>query len=340
MTRGPDDVPSLLAGALDAVPDPAGGGGLLATGRAARPRFAGGVASAVLNGQGLSPADRAALESAADRALRSVPGVAEVRIAVTAERAGRRILAIGSGKGGVGKSTVAVNLAVAFARLGIRLGLVDADIYGPSQPRLLGLEGTRPTARDKVMNPVPTGYGFGLLSVGQLVEPGRAIAWRGPMAAGALGQLLDADWGTAELIVVDLPPGTGDVQLTMIQRYKPAGAVIVSTPQDLALIDATRATDLFQQAGVPILGVIENMAGYRCPHCDRLSDPFGQGGAEAAAREAGFPFLGRIPLQIAIRTESDAGRPPAAAAGPEAAGFLAIAEALLVPLNLAARERL
>jgi ATP-binding protein involved in chromosome partitioning len=148
--------------------------------------------------------------------------------------------------------------------------------------------------------------------MGQLVEPGKAIAWRGPMTAGALGQLIDADWGATETLVVDLPPGTGDVQLTMVQKHKPAGAVIVSTPQDLALIDAARAIDLFRAAGVPIIGLVENMAGYACPHCGEVSDPFGQGGAEAAGARLGIPFLGRVPLTIAIRERSDAGEPPAA----------------------------
>jgi ATP-binding protein involved in chromosome partitioning len=151
-----------------------------------------------------------------------------------------------------------------------------------------------------------------MLSMGQLVEPGRAIAWRGPMAAGALGQLVEADWGDADPLILDLPPGTGDVQLTMIQKHRPAGAVIVSTPQDLALIDATRAIDLFAKAGIPIIGLVENMAGYACPACGTVSDPFGQGGAELAADELGIPFLGRVPLTIGIRRASDAGTPPAA----------------------------
>jgi ATP-binding protein involved in chromosome partitioning len=151
--------------------------------------------------------------------------------------------------------------------------------------------------------------------MGQLVEPGRAIAWRGPMAAGALGQLVEGAWGAADTLVLDLPPGTGDVQLTMIQKYRPAGAVIVSTPQDLALIDATRAIDLFVKSGIPIVGLVENMAGYACPHCGEVSDPFGHGGAETAARDLGIPFLGRVPLDLTIRTASDAGTPPAADEG-------------------------
>jgi ATP-binding protein involved in chromosome partitioning len=164
-----------------------------------------------------------------------------------------------------------------------------------------------------------------MLSMGHLVPPGQAIAWRGPMAGNALGQLIDADWGDRDLIIVDLPPGTGDVQLSMIQKHKPAGAIIVSTPQDLALIDAARAIDLFKQSTIPIIGLIENMAGYICPKCGDISDPFGNGGAEAAAREMGHAFLGRVPLDIAIRIASDAGNPPAAGDGLAAAAFTAIA---------------
>ncbi|WP_391562811.1 Mrp/NBP35 family ATP-binding protein [Novosphingobium sp.] len=242
-----------------------------------------------------------------------------------ADKVQRRIIAVGSGKGGVGKSTVSANLAIALARMGRKVGLVDADIYGPSQPRLLGSEGIKPQARADKLIPVPNQWGVPLLSMGQLIEPDKAIAWRGPMAGNALGQLVDADWGDAEILVVDLPPGTGDVQLTMLQRHKPAGAVIVSTPQDLALIDARRAIQLFEVGQVPVIGMVENMAGYVCPHCGEQSDPFGSGGAEAAAADLGMAFLGRIPLELAIRKASDAGTPPAA--GDSAAGeaFAAVA---------------
>lgn len=264
----------------------------------------------VLDASGLEIPARETLEAAV-RAAAATPGY-EVRVVSTAERVARRIVAVASGKGGVGKSTLSANLAIALARGGRRTGLVDADIYGPSQPRLMAVEGTRPQARDKVLLPVATPFGVPLLSMGQLVAPGQAIAWRGPMTAGALGQLIDGDWGATDTLVVDLPPGTGDVQLTMVQKHRPAGAVIVSTPQDLSLIDARRAIDLFEKAGVPLIGLVENMAGYACPHCGEVSDPFGRGGAEAAAREAGIPFLGRVPLDIAIRTASDAGDPPAA----------------------------
>ena len=279
----------------------------------------------VLDAAGLDPIGRERLESAVKSALAGQVGVSEVRVALIADKLRRRIIAVGSGKGGVGKSTLSANLAIALARLGRKVGLVDADIYGPSQPRLMGNEGVRPQARDNTLIPVPTKWGVPLLSMGQLIEPGKAIAWRGPMAGNALGQLIDADWGEADVLVVDLPPGTGDVQLTMLQRYKPAGAVIVSTPQDLALIDARRAIQLFEVGDVPVIGMVENMAGYHCPHCGELSDPFGQGGAEAAADELGLAFLGRIPLDLSIRQASDAGTPPAAGEGASADAFAAIA---------------
>jgi ATP-binding protein involved in chromosome partitioning len=295
-------------------------------------RVTGTSGTAVIDAGGLDGAARAALEQAA-KAAATAAGLAELRVALTAEKRTRRILAVGSGKGGVGKSTLSANLAVAMARLGRKVGLVDADIYGPSQPRLLATEGRKPEARDKTMIPVQSPWGVPMLSMGHLVQPGQAIAWRGPMAGSALGQLIEADWGETEILVVDLPPGTGDIQLTMLQKYKPAGAVIVSTPQDLALIDATRAIGLFDQGKVPVLGLVENMAGYLCPHCGQVSDPFGHGGAEVTARELGLPFLGRVPLDIAIRQKSDAGEPPAAGEGPQAQAFATIARAVLAALD-------
>ena len=284
-----------------------------------------GRAVVVLDAAGLDQDEREGLESAVKTALAGHPQVNEVRVALIADKVRRRIIAVGSGKGGVGKSTIAANLAIALVRLGRKVGLVDADIYGPSQPRLLGIEGRRPQAQGQQLLPVASPWGLSLLSMGQLIEPGKAIAWRGPMAGNALGQLIDAKWGDVEILVVDLPPGTGDVQLTMLQRYKPDGAVIVSTPQDLALIDAARAIQLFEVGHVPIIGMVENMAGYQCPHCGELSDPFGQGGAEAAAAVQGLAFLGRIPLELAIRAASDAGTPPAAGDSAEAAPFAALA---------------
>ena len=289
-------------------------------------RLADGVATLVLDVTGFDGLERDRLEIAVKDALRDAPGVTEVRVAMMGEKRARSIIAVGSGKGGVGKSTLSANLAIALSRSGIRTGLVDADIYGPSQARLMATEGARPQATsEKKLLPIASEWGVPMLSMAHLASPGQAIAWRGPMAGNALSQLVDADWGDVELLVVDLPPGTGDVQLTMLQRFKPAGAVIVSTPQDLALMDATRAISLFEQGKVPIVGVVENMAGYVCPHCGEVSDPFGSGGAEAAAAQMGHAFLGRVPLDIEIRKASDAGTPPAAGEGPQAEAFAAIA---------------
>jgi ATP-binding protein involved in chromosome partitioning len=295
-------------------------------GKRATARIEGDKASIFLDVTGLDEAGREAMEADVRAAAEGVAGIATVRIALTSQRTRRLLIAVASGKGGVGKSTVSANLAIGLQALGRRVGLVDADIYGPSQPTLMGVQGSRPTAKDKLLEPVATPYGVPLLSMGQLVAPDQAIAWRGPMAANALGQLIDADWAAQDTLVIDLPPGTGDVQLTMIQKHKPAGAVIVSTPQDLALIDARRAIDLFEKAGVPIIGLIENMAGYICPHCGEVSDPFGRGGAEAAAEELGIEFLGRIPLDMAIRSASDAGVPPASGNGVESLAFSGIAQ--------------
>ena len=301
--------------------------------RVSAPRLREGVASLVLDVTGLDAAGRAALERRIRAALVGLPDVADVRIAMHAEKPQRTIVAIGSGKGGVGKSTVSANIAVALARMGRRVGLVDADIYGPSQPRIMGNE-ERPELADRQIVPVRA-FGVRMLSIGQLIEPGTAVAWRGPMTGSALGQLMEGDWGDSEILIVDLPPGTGDVQMTLMQKWKPAGAVIVSTPQDLALIDATRAIDLFRKMNVPVIGLIENMAGYECPHCGEVSDPFGSGGAEAAAGVMSIPFLGRIPLTLPIRRASDAGVPPAAGDGEEAAIFRRVAERLLEEVNRA-----
>ena len=304
-------------------------------------RRTGATVTVVLDASGLDQLSRDKLEIAARAALRQGEGIAEVRVAMTADRGhpapaprkGPRLIAVGSGKGGVGKSTLSANLAVALARLGLKVGLVDADIYGPSQPRLLATEGQKPTAHDDKLVPLDTPWGVRLLSIGNLVEPGRAVAWRGPMAGGALAQLLDAHWDQADVVLIDLPPGTGDVQLTMVQKHKPDGAVIVSTPQDLALIDATRAMSFFEQAKVPVIGMVENMSGYVCPHCGEESDPFGHGGAEAVALTEGVPFLGHIPLDLAIRQESDAGRPPAAGDTAQGRAFQAIASKLAIWLE-------
>jgi ATP-binding protein involved in chromosome partitioning len=286
-----------------------------------------GVATIIVDATGLSQSDSKRIEEEVRAAALSTPGVNEARIAMTASQPARTLIAIGSGKGGVGKSTVSANLAIALAKAGKKVGLIDADVYGPSQPTLLGRH-DKPEAKDEKLVPVEA-HGIRFLSLGQLVSPGHALAWRGPMATGALANLIEADWGDSELLLVDLPPGTGDVQLSLIQRSRPVGAVIISTPQDLSLIDARRAVDLFNKTSVPVIGIIENMATYICPHCGGASHPFGTGGAEQAAEDLGVPFLGRLPLSLAIREASDAGRPPAAFGGPDAEAFNLIAAKLL-----------
>ena len=291
-------------------------------------RLTEGIATLVADATGLGRAEAAALQRELEQAVGALEGVAEVRVALMADKVQRSIVAIGSGKGGVGKSTLTANLAVALARTGRKVGVVDADIYGPSQPTLLNASNSKPTAEGDQLVPVETEFGVKLLSMGQLIAPGKAIAWRGPMTGKALSQLMDAKWGDAELLLVDLPPGTGDVQITMLQQFKPAGAIVVSTPQDLALIDATRALDLFRQTRIPVIGIVENMAGYLCPHCGQPSEPFGAGGAEAAARALGEEFLGRIPLAMEIRIASDTGQPPAANDGAQGQAFAQIAARL------------
>jgi ATP-binding protein involved in chromosome partitioning len=237
------------------------------------------------------------------------------------------VIAVASGKGGVGKSTVAVNLAVALAQTGRRVGLVDADIHGPSLPRMLGLSG-KPDLRGKTMIPLQA-HGVRCMSIGFLVPEDQAMIWRGPMVMGALTQILSqTDWGVLDVMIVDMPPGTGDVQLTMSQKVKLAGAVIVSTPQDIALLDARRGVAMFQKVNVPILGVVENMSYFQCPHCGEVTDIFGHGGARDEAAKLGVPFLGAVPLLLDVRQAGDAGAPSVVAAPEGAAGraFLAIAE--------------
>jgi len=292
--------------------------------RASAVKESDGVVSLMLDVSAMTTAARDAIEADVRGALIDA-GAQSVRIMLTAERISPRLIAVASGKGGVGKSTLSANLAVAMARSGRSVGLVDADIYGPSQTKLMGADGNKPEAADKKMFPVMGAGGVRFLSMGQLVDPGQAVAWRGPMAGNALSQLVDAHWGDVRDIIVDLPPGTGDIQLSMVQKHKPLGAIIISTPQDLALIDAMRAISFFETAKVPIIGMVENMAGYLCPHCGEMSDPFGSGGAQAAAMELGIPFLGRIPLDIEIRLASDSGEPPALGVGPIADAFAAIA---------------
>jgi len=276
----------------------------------------------------LSDSARAELESAITAALTPLAEVDDVRIALTGERRRRRLIAVGSGKGGVGKSTLTTNLAVALARMGRKVGVIDGDIYGPSQPKLLGTEGIKPAVEGDKLVPIASRHGVKVLSMGHLVAPGKALAWRGPMTGKALAQLVDAAWGDTDLLLVDLPPGTGDVQLSMLSAHRPDGAILVSTPQDLALIDAARAGQLFDQGDVPIIGLVENMVGYACPHCGEISDPFGQGGVEKFAAALEIPFLGRVPLTLATRIAGDTGEPPAARDDEAGAPFAAIAQRL------------
>ncbi len=276
----------------------------------------------------LSDSARAGLEGAITDALTALAEVDEVRIALTGERRRRRLIAVGSGKGGVGKSTLTTNLAVALARMGRNVGVIDGDIYGPSQPKLLATEGMKPAVEGDKLVPIQSRHGVKVLSMGHLVAPGKALAWRGPMTGKALTQLVDAAWGDTDLLLIDLPPGTGDVQLSMLSAHRPDGAVLVSTPQDLALIDAARAGQLFEQGDVPIIGLVENMAGYACPHCGEISDPFGQGGVEKFAAALEIPFLGRVPLTLATRISGDTGEPPAAGDDEVSAPFAAIAQRL------------
>ena len=239
----------------------------------------------------------------------------------------KHIIAVASGKGGVGKSTTAVNLALAFQTLGLKIGVLDADIYGPSMPRMLGISG-KPVSRDgKTLEPMAN-HGLKVMSMGFLVAEDTPTIWRGPMVMSALNQMLrQVNWGELDVMVVDMPPGTGDAQLTMAQQVLLAGAVIVSTPQDIALQDARKGLNMFRRVDVPVLGFIENMSYFLCPHCGERSDIFSHGGARAEALKLGVEFLGELPLDIAIRETSDGGNPIVIAApqSPHAATYRAIA---------------
>jgi ATP-binding protein involved in chromosome partitioning len=250
----------------------------------------------VVRGHDHGPAPGAGSPAAQMQRRGAVPGVGA-------------IVAVASGKGGVGKSTVAANLALAMKANGLRVGVLDADIYGPSMPRMLGISG-KPTSEDgKTLRPMEN-YGIKCMSIGFLVSEDTAMIWRGPMVMSALNQMLrDVAWGELDILVVDLPPGTGDAQLTMSQQVPLAGAVIVSTPQDIALIDARRGLTMFQQVSVPVLGIIENMSYFLCPHCGERSEVFSHGGARREAERLGCDFLGEVPLDLQIRETSDEGRP-------------------------------
>jgi ATP-binding protein involved in chromosome partitioning len=227
----------------------------------------------------------------------------------------RNVIAVASGKGGVGKSTTAVNLALALARDGARVGILDADVYGPSQPRMLGLLGRSPESRDgRTFEPL-VAHGLETISIGFLVEEERPVIWRGPMVTQALQQLtFQTNWHDLDYLVVDLPPGTGDIQLTLTQKVPLAGAVIVTTPQDIALADARKGLKMFEKVGVAVLGVIENMSTFICPCCQTETAIFGEGGGDRLAAETGVPLLGRLPLHARIREEADGGRPTVVAA--------------------------
>ncbi|UOM35273.1 Mrp/NBP35 family ATP-binding protein [Acuticoccus sp. I52.16.1] len=243
----------------------------------------------------------------------------------------KTVIAVASGKGGVGKSTVAANLAVALAARGQKVGMLDADVYGPSQPRMLGVSG-RPSSPDGNIILPHRNHGVTLMSLGLMVGEDEALAWRGPMLIGALQQMLrQVQWGRLDVLVVDLPPGTGDVQMTLCQNTDVAGAVIVSTPQDIALIDARKGIDMFKKMGTPILGVIENMSAFVCDGCGKVHHPFGHGGAKAEAARIGVPFLGEVPLDLDIRVAGDGGAPIVVLKpeSPQAAAFMAVADALL-----------
>jgi ATP-binding protein involved in chromosome partitioning len=305
----------------------------------------------------------------AEAAVRAIPGVTTVMVALTAERkAGAAppppptpsrgapgvqpvhahkppqggqspmarqseipgvaaVIAVASGKGGVGKSTTALNLALGLRDLGLKVGLLDADIYGPSVPRLTGLHEKPALNDERKMIPLRR-FGLAIMSIGFLVEEETAMIWRGPMVMSAVTQMLrDVAWGTLDVLVVDMPPGTGDAQLTLAQNVPLKGAVIVSTPQDLSLIDARRGLAMFKKVNVPVLGIVENMSYFQCPHCGTKSDIFGHGGARHEAEKLGVPFLGEIPLHMAIRATSDAGTPVVDSEpdGPHAAIYRAVA---------------
>lgn len=318
------------------------------------------------------PSDKAErfepIRAAAEAAVKAIPGVVKATVALTAEvapgsapKAGghshghdhahghahaapsktgipgvKSIIAVASGKGGVGKSTTAVNFALALSAKGLKVGILDADIYGPSVPRLMGLSGEKPEVTEgRVLVPLEN-YGLKVMSIGFLVEEETPMIWRAPMAVGALTQMLrESAWGELDVLVVDMPPGTGDVQLTMAQQVPLTGAVIVSTPQDLALLDARRGVAMFQKVEVPVLGIVENMAYFVCPNCGTPHDIFGHGGAALEAQRIGVPFLGEVPLEMRIRETSDAGQPVVATepTGPHAEAYLSIAQRVLDGLS-------
>ena len=292
------------------------------------------------------------VRAAAEKAVHALKGVVSVTAVLTAAapappqqapaKSGRIelptvkfLVAVASGKGGVGKSTTAANLALALARQGRKVALFDADIFGPSQPRMLGLSGKKPTSDGKRVTPL-SNHGIKVMSIGFMVKEDDPIVWRGPMVMGALEQMLrDVEWGEIDVMIIDMPPGTGDTQLTMSQRVPLSGAVIVSTPQDIALLDARKGLNMFRKVEVPILGVIENMSYHICTNCGHREDIFAHGGAQRTAKELDAEFLGEIPLDLKIRETSDGGHPivDAQPDSPHAQAYMKIAERLWDKLN-------
>ena len=265
---------------------------------------------------------REELKAASVRAIKeSIPGVGNVDVTMTSRVTPhqnkqkeavlpgvKNTIAVASGKGGVGKSTVAVNIAVALAQEGARVGIVDADVYGPSLPLMMGIKG-RPQIKNQRLQPIEN-WGVKVMSIGFLVDPMQAVIWRGPMASGAVKQFMsDVDWGELDYLIFDLPPGTGDIQLTLVQTIPLTGAVVVTTPQDISLADARKGFTMFEKVNVPVLGIVENMSFYICSHCGHRENIFDNGGGRKAAEELGVPFLGEIPLHTSIRVSGDTGKP-------------------------------
>ncbi len=361
--------------ALSGVRMPSGEGDIVSLDMVSEPFITQGEAGAKVMFSLTVPADRAQelepLRDRAQNAVLEVDGVVSAMVAMTAERkpgqapVGRasrptpppsrpaqpgppqppekpgvegvkHIIAVASGKGGVGKSTTAINLALGLQNQGLKVGVMDADIYGPSLPRLVGLSNDKPEADGRILKPMDA-YGLKVMSIGFLVEEDTPMIWRGPMVISALTQLLrEVNWAPLDVLVVDMPPGTGDAQLTMAQQVPLSGAVIVSTPQDLSLIDARKGLNMFKKVSVPILGIVENMSTFICPKCGERSDIFGHGGAKQEAEKVGVPFLGAVPLHMDIRAKSDAGTPVVAdnPDGPHAEVYNAIAKQVAAALSI------
>jgi ATP-binding protein involved in chromosome partitioning len=342
-----------LLEALKSVVDPGTGRDVVSARQVREVRIDGGSVSFEVQMGYPARSLHAGLRGQLVEAARTVPGVENVSVAITtnvvahAAQRGvqllpsvKNIVAVASGKGGVGKSTTTVNLALALAAEGASVGILDADIYGPSQPMMMGVDG-RPESHDgKTMEPLEN-HGVQVISIGFLVEPDQAMIWRGPMATQALEQLLrQTNWRDLDYLLVDMPPGTGDIALTLSQRVPLTGAVIVTTPQDIALIDARKAVKMFEKVGVPILGVVENMAVYCCPNCGHTEHIFGSGGGQRMAAEYGVEYLGALPLNLRIREDADGGRPTVVAEpdGAIAATYREVARAVAARIALKAKD--